>query len=265
MKELAMRWHDRLRYPRKRDWLWSLYDRLLNSRPGKILPLRGRTRMIRVAGIDKPFALRLGTSDWAVLKELMLEGGYDAIIRANLSAIENIIDLGANVGMSCRLWQKHFPSARVLAVEPDPGNLAACRRNLDAGGDTSHFMLVGACAAATPGEVYLDHRGGDWAITMERTPAPGRTPVRAMTMPQLLELAGMTSVDLLKCDIEGAERELFADCRAWINLIRNMVVELHAPYTPALFRADLERNGGRFDIQILGEAGPWAILLLKKQ
>ena len=56
------------------------------------------------------------------------------------------------------------------------------------------------------------------------------------------------TIDLLKCDIEGSEAELFADCQAWINRVRNLVVELHQPYSAGQFCEDIRRGGGVFEI-----------------
>ena len=44
-----------------------------------------------------------------------------------------------------------------------------------------------------------------------------------------MEAEGWTTVDLLKIDIEGAERELFEKSRSddWIQKVRVFVIELH--------------------------------------
>ena len=63
--------------------------------------------------------------------------------------------------------------------------------------------------------------------------------VEVMTMPQVLESTEVeSSIDLLKCDIEGAESQVLADCAGWIGRVRNLVIELHAPYTREAFLAD---------------------------
>jgi len=75
--------------------------------------------------------------------------------------------------------------------------------------------------------------------------------VPAMTLLHVLERAGIaptTSIDLLKCDIEGSEREVFADCASWISRVRNLIIEVHGDYTPDQFMEDLRRAGGRFEL-----------------
>ena len=67
-------------------------------------------------------------------------------------------------------------------------------------------------------------------------------------MSTVLDLADMnrSGLDVVKCDIEGAEEELFADCSESIRGVSWLVVECHAPYTAERLVRDLEVNGGRF-------------------
>lgn len=47
-------------------------------------------------------------------------------------------------------------------------------------------------------------------------------PVRAITMRTLMRETGIQTIDLLKVDIEGAEREVFETCD-WIDCVRALV------------------------------------------
>jgi FkbM family methyltransferase len=198
-----------------------------------------------------------------VLEEIFARGEYNPLLDAELEGVRQIVDLGANIGLTVRLWRRSYPDARIIAVEPDQGNLALCRRNVAEAGDPN-VDLVHACVAGTPRRVFLRRDQGEWAISMSDEAATGGPTVDALTMPQLLERAGaVQSVDLLKCDIEGAEQELFADCGAWIGSIRNMLIELHHPYTSAMFLDDLRSAGARFDVRKIEKSGTRALLLLQ--
>ena len=75
-------------------------------------------------------------------------------------------------------------------------------------------------------------------------------------MSEILEQAGVSGeIDLVKCDIEGAEAEVLARCADWITRVRALVIELHAPYTEELLRRDLAANGftGKFTTLKRGE------------
>jgi hypothetical protein len=77
-----------------------------------------------------------------------------------------------------------------------------------------------------------------------------------MTMEKLLEDEALDRIGILKCDIEGAEAEVFADCRSWIQRVDAMSVECHADMMPTEALLDaVAANGGRFTVRHL-EANP---------
>jgi FkbM family methyltransferase len=245
------RFAERRSYARTRDLVMRFYDLALRRSWGKWLPGHGKIVSVQLADLKDPLYVRLGSTDWLVLEEIFLHGEYDPLAQLDLSNIRQIVDLGANVGFSIRLWKEKFPNARILAVEPDHANMEALRRNC---GDDDALQAVEACVAAAPKMVQLDRSAGDWGIRMEKSAAnaeaKGRTEpnqpsmVRALTFNQIITDAGIDGeIDLLKCDIEGAEIELFADCADWIGRIRALIVEIHRPYSVDQFEADVKRAG----------------------
>ena len=259
---IGRHWRNRRIYRHTGDWLWSLYNRALNRPTGRILPGRGKIRPVHVASVDQPLYIRLGTTDWLVLEELFLNDGYGAVLRT-LKDARNIVDLGSNIGLSVRLWQKHYPSARITAVEPDEGNFAICQLNVESGENPKRVLVLKTCAAGTSRPVILNRSGGEWGFSMTSPPTPDTLAMQSQTMPEILMQAGdPQQVDLLKCDIEGAEAELFADCGPWIRRMKSIMVELHAPYDKTKFLDDIKRGGGDFDVTTIYESSWNSILLL---
>ncbi len=95
----------------------------------------------------------------------------------------------------------------------------------------------GPCAAFTP----ITFRGARiatcvyWhAIRGFRCPDADEISIPKVTIPQLLQMDGFSDkrIDLLKCDIEGAEADVFTCGAAWIPLLRYVSVETHPPLTP---------------------------------
>jgi len=56
--------------------------------------------------------------------------------------------------------------------------------------------------------------------------------IRGLPIPALLEIIGEDYVDLLKLDIEGAEREVFRHSKSWIERVGTIVLELHDRKVP---------------------------------
>ena len=48
-----------------------------------------------------------------------------------------------------------------------------------------------------------------------------------MTVDTLMKEHGIDHIDILKIDIEGAEKEVFRDPSAWIGKVDALIVELH--------------------------------------
>jgi FkbM family methyltransferase len=160
--------------------------------------------------------LRSHSTDISVLSELLI--GDEIAALPEMPDARTVVDLGANIGLSCRWLQARYPQARMVCVEPDPGNLELLRVN------AAGSMIVGACIGGHERTVTLSDVDGEWGYRMVDS-ADGVVPV--ITMSQLLEVAGIDQVDVLKCDVEGAEAELFENCRSWIQRVRSMNVECH--------------------------------------
>lgn len=101
--------------------------------------------------------------------------------------------------------------------------------------------------AGAPRKVTLDRAGGEWAYEMrELEPTGGAEAIDAFTMAQIIEDSGVEGeIDLLKCNIEGAEAEVFAGKPAWVGRVRNMVVDVHRPYTAERLLGDVTAADGR--------------------
>ena len=51
--------------------------------------------------------------------------------------------------------------------------------------------------------------------------------VTAMSIDKIMKDYSLTKIDILKIDIEGAEREVFSDTSSWIEKVDSIIVELH--------------------------------------
>jgi FkbM family methyltransferase len=155
------------------------------------------------------------------------------------------MDLGANIGDSVRFFLEAYPTARILAVEPDAGNLQICHQNVEVMGALDRVLFLRCFVGATAGSAGIDRSGGEWAYRMA-APLAGAEVMPVRTVDEMLREMGVEQLDLLKCDIEGSEQDLFGHCSPWISRIRNIVIETNPPYGIALLERDLEANGGQF-------------------
>jgi FkbM family methyltransferase len=199
-----------------------------------------------------PLIYRPGSSDMDVLQQIYVDLEYQCL--DHLQKPKLIIDCGANVGYSSTYFLSRFPSAKVIAIEPEPGNYAILARNV---------ALFGTRVTAIQAAVWSSNRllkvrregFGDereWAFWVSECEEGEVGDVQGVTIPSLIERWGANGVSILKVDIEGAEALLFNDdAREWISKCESIVIELHGPECEKAFLESIRRLP--FDISRSGE------------
>jgi FkbM family methyltransferase len=238
---------------RLRDFVWLLRVRLSRSKIGPLVCPRPITVDVDLTSLGESIRLRSHTTDISVLNEVVVWKSYETLVGALEGEPELILDLGANIGLASRWFLRLFPTARLISVEPDAGNLAVLRHNLAGYGDRS--TVVGAAIGARSRRVALRRDRGEFGFAISELDAPDDDgDADVVTMASLVgEVPG--TIDLLKCDIEGAERELFEDCSDWLPRVQLASVECHLPFGETNLLDLLRANGARADV-IFSESTP---------
>jgi len=81
----------------------------------------------------------------------------------------------------------------------------------------------------------IDPGLGHWGFRTDVSGAPGggkSSMVPAVTVDRLMKDHGLAGFDLVKVNIEGAEKELFEDASAWIDQVGVLIVALHDRFRP---------------------------------
>lgn len=137
-----------------------------------------------------------------------------------------IVELGTNVATTLCDLAHRYPGARVLGVEPDPGNAAVARRNLAEFGDRA--QLVEAAAWDTEADLTVERQRREWGLVVRpRRPGdPDRWPrVRGRPVDTLLrDFAGDDPIDLLLMEVEGGELRLLGAAGDWAPRVRSAIV-----------------------------------------
>lgn len=239
----------------------ALYNRILRK-TNALMPLRGSTQLVYIKNISNPFAVRLGATDIHVLEEIYLNGEYDPVIKMINRPIKFIVDLGSNTGISVRYWKDKYPKAIIVGVEPSPDNVKIFQKNLDLNYIVNDVNIVQGCIGAICRTVNLDYKGEEWGIKMQEV-AEGSGDVNVTTICELLNMfPSISNIDLMKVDIEGAEIELFSECRDWIHMVKNLVIEIHPPYTVNQFLNDYKKSGGGLSLISVSKNSFYPVLFL---
>jgi FkbM family methyltransferase len=217
--------------------------RLSLTPAGRALAPRGGEGIVNLRGVG-PVIVRNGTSDVFVVSELLDGDSYDGLLSHAPAEVGLVLDLGANTGIVTRWLLARFPHAQVIAVEPDPETCAVLRRNL---ATQARATVVEAGVGGSSGRASMSGTSG--AIGRRIDPAETGS-IEVLTVPDVLARAGIgeaTAIDIVKCDVEGAERGLFETCADWIGRVRALAVETHDGYTIAEVVADIAAAGSLFE------------------
>jgi FkbM family methyltransferase len=182
---------------------------------------------IRVGGISHPVYVRPGTTDAAQIVHSCIRRIYGQFLPTG--PVRFIIDAGANIGDSTVWYLNRFPEATVVAIEPDPENFPMLEKNCRPYGDRA--ILIQAALWHNDEDVL---RMVDSTMAIAKSVSKGAgvdgTDCRCISVASLLKLSSSGQIDILKCDIEGAELELFANgSKEWLPRVRNIAIELHTP------------------------------------
>lgn len=189
--------------------------------------------------LGHPLFFRHGSNDVVSMAEVFLTGRYDAPLR---STPGRILDLGAYVGYAAVYFAGKFPDAAILCAEPMADSFRLLLLNtLPYRQITCRNVAVwGHPAQLTPKTIYA----GDAGVELADGVGQAGISCRAVTIAALLQSAGWSQVDLVKCDIEGGEASVFADPNvAWLNTTDALMIDCHettAPHVVATVSACFE-------------------------
>jgi FkbM family methyltransferase len=181
--------------------------------------------------------LRLNTTDPLVWFSVFHQEDYGAQLPFEPKVI---IDAGAYIGLSAIYFANRYPLSRIIAIEPDYSNFQLLRKNC-----RRYPMVTPVCAALwfEDAELILyPQPEGHWAFSLVRgetdtsNTVNGRI-VRAICIETLMATFDLDTVDLLKLDVEGAEKEILMHSQPWIDRIRAIFIELHDRLRPGCTEA----------------------------
>lgn len=203
-------------------------------------------------------------SDRLVFEQIFSLGEYAIVLSMlrynNGSDSAVIIDAGANVGYTSLFFCENLENPTIFAVEPSAENGAVFQKN------TSAFQNVklypNALSASDDESFSLDRSfrdGQDWSIVTEPD-ASGE--IQGISVSGIIRENNLNQVDLLKIDIEGAERFIF---KAGVDLsfldkVKIICLEIHDEFDIRNSICDLLRTHGFY----LLESGETTIGIQKK-
>jgi FkbM family methyltransferase len=175
---------------------------------------------IQLPGIRHPVYLRPGTTDSLEIHATLILKTYDHPAPREPRLI---VDAGANIGDTAIWYLNRFPGAHVIAIEPDPDNFRILQMNCEPYGGRVELVHAGLWYKDTQLGL-VDWRDKNSIRVTDDAPADG-SGIQGVS---LHSLTGSQQIDIFKCDIEGAELELFEHRpQQWLDRVETMLIDIH--------------------------------------
>lgn len=184
---------------------------------------------------DYKLLLRKNTSDLLVFNQVILQNEYKPLVELvakflHPDKIRYIIDAGANVGVTSLYLNQAFPNASIVSVEPSAENFLALSRNAVYNGNEKIKPLQAALWFEN-GKLKISNAFRDrqeWSLQVSADTSDDGN-IEALTLGDMIRCSGFPFLDVLKIDIEGAERLLLSSEAFLQELarVKFIAIELH--------------------------------------
>ena len=168
-----------------------------------------------------------------------------------------IFDIGANIGIETIRFLKLFPNAKVVSIEAEKENYELLNLNIR---NYKNVLTLNAAIWNKQTKVRIKNKSKNSSESFyvcEENNNSSIAEIDALTIETVVRKFSVSSIDILKIDIEGAENIIFDEtCDNWISLVKIIVTECpdnDAPFTVMKIMDAFRRNKINFKTYIHGE------------
>jgi len=178
---------------------------------------------------------KLPSSDFKVFEQIMVKEEYKPLIdllNDNFCLNEPllVLDAGGNIGAFSVYLNAFCPNASFVIIEPDDGNYSILSENVSQNGlKVISLIKAGLWNSNTYLELFCDFRDNmEWSYRVKEVRY--KTNLKAFSLETIMNIACVSSIDILKLDIEGAEAQIFSDfcsITKCLKKVRFIAIEIH--------------------------------------
>lgn len=180
---------------------------------------------------ERALHLRTFAGDIDIFYEIFFKKIY-ALPTVEKDSVKTVVDLGANVGLSALYFLQQYPQAQVICVEPDASNFEMLQKNFAPEIKTGKVKALQAAAMGTDGFVSFESADAKYNSRVTQNGTEKNIP--SISMATLMQRTGISHIDVLKIDVEGAEKYIFSGNMEWLQKVDNILVETHSDEDHAL-------------------------------
>lgn len=184
--------------------------------------------------------LRRKSTDLSVFTQVFINQEYRPVVdfidkHWSRDRVLEIVDAGGYTGMTAIYFRQFFQKARLVILEPNRRNFELLKKNIE----VNHLEKVSPVCAGlwntdtklTKAEKFRD--GREWSFSVRAAGDTDEEVFDGISFDSLMKRYAMDSVDILKMDVEGAERKIFQDeeqVSRLLSRVRCLAIEIHGEY-----------------------------------
>ncbi len=178
--------------------------------------------------LNETIYLRHDTSDVKTFDKIFLDEEYGMALDHPPKVI---IDAGANIGAASIYFANKYPEARIISIEPEKSNFQMLLKNT---APYKNIVCLEKALWHTNEPLTIENRGVNKESfeVRQQDDHCEKDAVQSTTVNDLIREFDLPAIDILKIDIEGAEKEVFSNHLAWLEKVGLIFIELHDRKNP---------------------------------
>lgn len=183
-----------------------------------------------------PIYIRTYSGDFDIFYEIFFRKVYQIPNMLFSPGNKNIVDLGANIGLTSLFFALQYPDAEIYSLEAEGENYKVLEQNVSF---LKNIKPKYGAIDINDGKVFLSSPDLSYNFKVSDKIVKNGREIQAYSMFSFMDLCGINHIDLLKIDIEGLEQSLLQYNNEWLKQVDNIIIELHEPYEVDQLKQDL--------------------------
>ena len=187
-----------------------------------------KKEQIKLPKLKRSIYLRKNSKDLETFEEIFMTNLYNTQLPFEP---KTIVDAGANVGLASLFFKLKYPNSSIVAIEIESNNVIAIKKNTM---DFSDFELLEKGLFNKKAFFKIeDPYNATNSFQIKEVLENDKYDIESITLDEIIETKKWDTIDILKIDIEGAEKQLFeSNYENWLPKTKVIMIETHDRMLP---------------------------------